>query len=123
MADMHVLIGNGRQWRVAMHFAVPAGNNTAGVSWSDALANSELGGATVLPDGDGTGGTVSAAEKTSIESGTILEYVVVLPIESGGSSPVNIRDSLREFYAVEKADMLACLASQLRYFGAIESEV
>ncbi len=118
MADMHVLAGTGGRWRVVMHFPVPGGNNTAGVPWSDAVKNSDAGGSTSLPDGDGTGGTISATEKTAVEAGTILEHTGDFRVESGGS----VQATLREFYAKEKTDITAQLQRRLRYFGATESE-
>ena len=66
MADMHVLTGNGSKWRVVMHFAVPGGNNAAGVSWADALVNSGLGGMTEMAEGTGPG-QIAAAEKSQIQ--------------------------------------------------------
>lgn len=122
MSDMHVLTGDGKTWRIVMHFAVPGGNNAAGVSWADALVNSGLGGTTVLPNGDGTGGTIVAAEKTAVENGTVFEHEADFRVESGGNSAGNIRASLREFYAAERAGVMAVLSTSLRYFGATESK-
>ena len=122
MADMHVLAGSGGRWQVVMHFAVPGGTNAAGVLWSDVLTNSGIGGSTILPDGDGTGGTIDATEKVAIVAGTVLEHVGRFLVESGGTSAAGIRGSLREFYGKEKAAVIAQLQRQLRYFGATESE-
>lgn len=122
MADMHVLAAGAGGWRVAMHIAVPSGTNSASVPWSDALVASGIGGTTELADGDGTGGTIGATEKAAIVAGTIFEHVGTFRVESGGTSPENIRDALREFYASEKADLVAQLQRRLRYFGATESE-
>lgn len=118
MADMHVLTGTDGRWQVVMHFPVPGGNNIAGVSWSEAVKNSGLGGSTGLPDGDGTDGTIGATEKTAVLAGTVLEHVGDFRVESGGS----VQATLREFYANEKVDMAAQLQRRLRYFGATESE-
>lgn len=122
MADMHVLTGNGGTYRVALHFAVPAGNNSAGIAWSDALVNSGIGGTTELPDGDGTGGTIGATEKAAVQAGTIFERIPELRIESSGTSGAKVQSALREFYTTEKENVQAELQRRLRYFGAIESE-
>ena len=66
MANIHVLESPAPgRFRVAYHVAIPASNNPAGVAWRTAIVNSRdaTRPVTVLPDGDGTNGTISAAEK------------------------------------------------------------
>lgn len=118
MSDMHVLTGNnGNAWTVVMHFDTPAGNNVVGVPWADAVVNSGLGGTTVLPDGDGTNGTISAAEKTAIEAGTVFEHSVSFLMESGGTSNPELLATLDALYAVANSNQQAAVGSVLRYFG------
>lgn len=83
MANVHVLTIDGNEVSVVMHFAVPSANNAAGVNWRTIAAR--VFGATTLPDGDGTAGTISAAEKTSVQSGALVEQAQVFKI--GTSSP------------------------------------
>ena len=124
MSDMHVLteVASGR-FTIVMHFAVPIGNNSVGVPWSVALINSGIGGTTSLPDGDGTAGTINTAtEKIDIKAGTVFEHRKALLAESGGSSNLELQASIREFYAIEKTNILAVLQTELKYFGHTESE-
>ena len=73
MANLHILTRDGDEFNVVAHVPVPNTNNSAGVNWRTALLRSGLGGTTRLPDGDGTGGTISAAEKASITTGAVYE--------------------------------------------------
>lgn len=83
MANSHVLeqIEPGK-YRIVHHLPIPAANNPAGVPYRTILAAevaarvAQAGGrASVLPDGDGTAGTISLAEKNQIISGAIHELV------------------------------------------------
>jgi hypothetical protein len=76
MADVHVMETSGGRTRLVLHVSIPAANNAAGVAYRTAVVNSKLGGTTSLPDGDGTAGTISAAEKASIASGALYEATV-----------------------------------------------
>lgn len=119
---MHVLDANDDgEFTVVMHFAVPLGNNQAGVPFSIILVNAGRN-TTVLPDGDGTKGTIGAAEKLEIENGTVREHVARDPIQSDGTTLTKTRAALREFYASEKTRSNAELARQLPWFGRNESE-
>ena len=74
MAAIHLLSLDGTEFSAAFHVAIPATNNVAGCPWRTvALRNG--GGTTVLPDGDGLLGTISATEKAQILSGAIVEVV------------------------------------------------
>lgn len=121
MPDMHVLAGGDGEWAIVMHFDVASADNAVGISYRTALVASGLGGATSLPDGDGTGGTIAAAEKTQIEVGQVVEYRVSFPVESGGSTAAQLRASLQEFYEKENAAAIARLQAALRYFGHTEA--
>ena len=122
MSDMHILIGDGKNYQVAMHFLVPPGDNSALVPWRTALVNSGLGGSTSLPDGDGAGGTIDAVEKAAVEDGSVLEHVGGFLVESNGPQPARVRVALRKFYAQTKRDTQAALQVKLKWFGATESE-
>lgn len=122
MADMHVLDAddNGK-FQVVMHFDVPVGNNQASVAFSTILVNAGRN-TTILIDGNGNGGTISVAEKTAIQNGTVREHVVSLPIESAGKTLIKTREALREFYASEKIRSNDALQRRLPWFGRNESE-
>ncbi len=117
MANIHVLDRQGNGWRVAVHIAVPAGNNAAGLAWATALLRSGNGGTTVLPDGDGTGGTVSAAEKTSVTNGTVLEVLDVAAPPSNATTAVAINAWLDAYHAAKVAEVQARLQTELQQYG------
>lgn len=114
--DIHILNGESGKLRMVCHLPIPAGNNSAGVSWQTALVNSGLGGTTVMPDGDGTAGTISAAEKAQIESGAIFEREVeILPdTAANNASRLAYVDAT---YAAVVASEMARLQAALKWYG------
>ena len=122
MSDMHVITGgDSGEWSIVMHFAVPDTNNAVMVNHRIALINSGLGGTTILPDGDGSDGTISAAEKTTIEAGELFEHIVSFPIESGGTTTPKLRTTIRNLYASEETSIINRLKRRLKYYGHTES--
>ena len=121
MSDMHVLAGDGKQWSVVMHFAVPDANNAVSVNYRLALVSSGLGGTTQLTEGTGPG-QIEAAEKTQVEGGEVYEHRDTFLVESGGTASAELRASLRQFYAREKDNVIAGLQRRLKYFGHVENE-
>jgi hypothetical protein len=118
MSDMHVLTGDGNQaWTVVMHIPVPDTNNTVGTNWRTALVNSGMGGSTGLPDGDGTNGTISAAEKTQVEAGELYEYSQTMEIDGPGSNAASRIAVLRASYTAKKSTVLAALQRRLKFYG------
>ena len=117
MANVHVLESPAPgRFRVAYHVAIPASNNPAGVAWRTAIVNSRPTGAnappvTVLPDGDGTNGTISAAEKALIVSGAVFEYVHDEKGQTGAT--------INAMHAQRSAEVLAALQARLAQFGRI----
>lgn len=121
MADYHVLTGSadGNSFTVVHHVPVPgSGNNRAGVQWRTALVNSGLGGKTVLPDGDGTGGTISAAEKAAITSGALYEVVEQFDTHPGETA-AQLRDRVDTRHTALVAQVQAQLQGRLTYFGFV----
>ena len=111
MANLHVLeqIGPGR-FRVVLHVAIPVGNNPAGFPWRTAVAaHVDAAKPSVLPDGDGTAGTISAAEKAQIISGAVLEVVR----EEKGQTTA----SAANIYALRSAAILAELQVRYNQYG------
>jgi hypothetical protein len=115
VANIHALRYDGTSISGVAHVAIPPGNNSAGVSWQVALIRSGLGGTTVLPDGDGTGGTISAAEKSQIASGALYEAPITLRPES--VAPAGIGAYVDSVFAQTTADVQAELQRRLKYFG------
>ncbi|MEK0324959.1 MAG: hypothetical protein QQN63_04580, partial [Nitrosopumilus sp.] len=94
MADMYILTGNNaNEWTIVMHFTVPDVDNAVGINFRTALVNSgiglntETGRRTVLPTGDDTGGTISAAEEALLDSGARFEVVVLARVPKDASNP------------------------------------
>ena len=110
MANIHILTIDGSEVSTIMHFAVPATNNTAGTPWQTIAAR--VFGHTTLPDGDGTQGTISAAEKTSITSGALVEQLNIIKI--GTSSPTGPQLDAA-FTAAQTAFQTAFQAAYQRY--------
>ena len=130
MADIHILgKGNDGNHRIVFHFSVAAGSNdvpaAAGgtVTWREAVAGS-LGGSpvSVLPDGDGTKGTISDAELAQIASGEVIERQHLYAVDSGGTADVQRAASIRAVYAKMKTQVTAEIVAQLGYFGGILTE-
>lgn len=119
MASYHVLTGtaDGNSFVLVLHVPIPgAGNNRAGVQWRTALVNSGIGGSTVLPDGDGSGGTISAAEKAQIASGAVFEVVEDFATHPGETA-AQLRDRADARHAAVTARVQAALQGRLTYFG------
>ena len=116
MAKAHVLDTSGGLTQVAFHIAVPVGNNGAGTAWSAVLINSGIGGTTVLPDGAGTGGTISAAEKTSIAAGTVFEVVDRIFIPTGLNA-AQANAFLDAVHAAKVTEVQAQVTARLSMFG------
>lgn len=127
MADITVLTGNNsNEWTLVLHFPVPDVNNSAGINFRTALVSSgigkqEGGRRTVLPPGNGIGGTISTAEEAQLDAGERFEHVKSFRAESGGTSNAQLRSSFRGCYASENVKVQANMASRLRYFGHTES--
>lgn len=124
MSDIHVLTDNGRgKVSVVLHILTPVGTNVPGVPWAVALVNSGLGGTTRMKDGDGTNGTISTAEKTAIEAGTLYETSISYALEDGsGTDTAAQRAALRALSVREKAAATKDIQRRLKYFGHTESE-
>ncbi len=116
MAKVHVLDTSGGLTRVVCHIDVPAGNNSAGTAWAAVIVNSGIGGTTVLPDGAGTGGTISAAEKTSIQGGTVFEVIdrISIPL---GMNAAQANAFLDAVHAAKVIEVQAQITARLNYFG------
>lgn len=112
MANSHILeqTAPGR-FRVVYHVAIPASNNGAGVPWRTCVAANVGLVVSVLPDGDGTHGTISAAEKAQIVSGAIVEIVR----EEKGQSLA----AFAGMFTQRSAEVLAALQARYAQYGRI----
>jgi hypothetical protein len=118
MANWHALTGtlDGNSFQIVFHVTIPSANNAAGINYRTALVNSGLGGRTVLPDGDGTGGTISAAEKTSIQSGALYEYAEDFATNPGESAAA-LQARIDARHAALTTLLQGQLSKRLTYFG------
>ena len=104
--DVHIL----ENMRLIVHVPIPATNNSAGVPWRTALTRSGMGGTTVLIDGDGTHGTISAAEKALVASGAVWE-VEARSKWRGGQGAAAIDALVAGVIAEKQAAVQAALAN------------
>ncbi len=123
MANWHALTGSmdGNSYQIAYHVPIPSANNRSGINYRTALVNSGLGGTTILRDGDGTGGTISSAEKTSILAGSLLEVVQQFAV-GGGSSKTLAQltaevDAIYTALANTSGSFIVGIQNQLLYWG------
>ena len=114
MAQIHVLDGDGQNYRVVAHATTPAGNNAVGNAWSAVLVAAGRN-TTIMPTGNGLG-QISAAEAASVAAGTTIEWVFTVPIPISGSN-ANKAAALNASVATLIADGLAQLAAKYNYFG------
>lgn len=122
MSQWHVRTGdgNGNSYQVVFHLPVPSVLNRVSVNYQTALINSGLGGKTILPDGDGTSGTISAAEKASIQAGSIYEHTETY-LTNPGNALATDKAALDARYSTlsnTSGPVLGPLQKQLTYYGA-----
>ena len=118
MANIHVLRIEGRVVSAVAHVAIPAANNDAGMSYRTAIVRSGMGGTTVLPDGDGTAGTISAAEKSSIQSGALVEVPLRIQLSALPSNGAQRNAFLDALFTAEQTRVQGEAQASLRYYGA-----
>jgi len=115
MSKLHILEATGEgQFRIAIHTAVPAGNNAAGKAWKDVLLASGRSGTTALAEGIGPG-QVDAAERATIVAGDIIEIIAAVPLESGGATAGSLNASMTDIVAAWKMKQQA----ELRRYGQV----
>lgn len=86
MSKIHILESdNSHSYKVAIHFATPAGTNPCGFSWKECGLNSGFIGATSLVVGTGPG-NITQAEHDSIIAGNTVEILMSV---SPGLTPSN----------------------------------
>lgn len=119
MANLHILERTGDDFRVVVHVSVPGGNNSAGLAWVTAVLRSGRGGTTILPSGDGTGGTIAAAELTSIQAGSLVEVVTTLRILSAGQSGAQINAYLDGEFTRITTETQGALQAALAQYGRV----
>jgi hypothetical protein len=116
--DYHVLTGldDGNAFRVVNHIPIPPANNRVGVNYRTAIINSGIGGRTILPDGDGSGGTISAAEKAAILAGSLYEVVEEFSTNPGETA-AQLQARIDARYNALIGIVQDRVGKQLSYFG------
>jgi hypothetical protein len=115
MAKIHVLSGGiSGVYTVAVHATTPAGNNTAGVAWSQAVQSSGRN-TSILTVGNGAG-QIAQNEMNQITSGTIIEGVMQWQ-DTPGATLAELQADLDTRASQLVAELLARYAAELRYFG------
>jgi hypothetical protein len=115
MSKIHVLEGAGHNlFTVVVHANTPAGNNSAGTSWADAIKNS--GRATsILTVGTGPG-QIQQNEMNSITNGAIIEGSFQWGDDPAWSNAQRTADlDIRAQQLVD--ELLARYSQELKYFG------
>ncbi len=118
MAQWTALTGDrfANAFKIAYLIPIANTNNRSGVNYRTALLNSGIGGKTVRPDGDGTAGTISAADKSAITSGAAYEYVEEFPTNPA-LNVSQLAAAVDARYTALTTSVPAELANILQYFG------
>jgi hypothetical protein len=108
--------GGGDVFNVVVHIATPAGNNSAGVLWTDAVKNSGRN-TSVLSVGNGAG-QITQAEMNTLTAGTIVEGVMQWQDDPSLSNAQRIAalDAAANQLGTE---LLARYSQELKYFGFV----
>jgi hypothetical protein len=112
MSKIHILESdNNYGYKVAIHFATPAGNNSVGESWKDCgLADGSIG-STVLTVGTAPG-NITQTEYDSIIAGNTIEIIRTI---TPGTSPTNA--AVEVLADIRISEYRASTASTLKYYG------
>lgn len=118
MSRLHVLDGTGGVYRIVVHQATPAGNNSAGVAWPTAIINAARN-ATSMVTGTGAG-QIASAEATQIAAGTVIEGVFTF--KDNPTWTAAQRNAALDAMATQTInETLARLADELKWFGAVRT--
>lgn len=119
MANIHVIAGIPGTVRLVMHIATPNGNNAIGLPYSTAFLRGIRKGSSVLPEGDGTGATITTAELAELAAGTkfevVKDFVLGVDFETLSSQLKSARVAAEydRVAPLEQAD----ISARLKYFG------
>ncbi len=111
MSNIHIMTVDGPEVGVVLHFAIPATNNASAVPWR--TITTRFFGTTSLPDGDGTAGTISAAEKASIAAGALVEVATTFKL--GNNNPTGA--ALDAAFAAAQTAWVADFSTRYNRYG------
>lgn len=116
MAQVHVLEHSEGRFRILIHTATPAGNNSAGFAWSVLLLQRGYSGRTAMTEGTGPG-QITPEEKAEIVAGTLLEFELRLEAD-----PALTGAELQTLLQAQAPGLIAAQLAQwqqeLRFWGA-----
>lgn len=108
---IYILEQNNRRYKVAIHFATSAGNNSAGKSWKACALSSGMIGSTILEVGVEPG-NISQAVYDSIIAGDTIEIVRTI---APGTNPTIA--SVNALCDILVSEYQAGMAGTLKYYG------
>src|SRR5262249_10852203 len=115
MSNIHVLGQSGKDtYTVVVHVAVPAGNNSAGVSWQTAVVNAGRN-VTQMVAGSGAG-QITPAEAAQVASGAVLEGSFQWGDDPTWTNQQRL-DDLTLRASQLQAELLAQTAAALKFYG------
>lgn len=115
MSKIHILKNNNGRYQAILHFAVPVGNNSAGVTWKDCIVNSGRN-KTDMTEGVGAG-QIPNAEKVNIIAGDMIEISMSLLVESGGTSGAVLIAAITEMADTHINTGKNRLQKEYKYYG------
>lgn len=117
MSKIHILEADNFSYKVAMHYAMPVGNNSVGISWKDAAMASGRAGTTSLIVGT-SASNITQVEYDNLITGDIIEIIETVDV---GTNPSD--ESVELLCDVLIAEWQAKMSQTLKYYGhTIEGE-
>lgn len=101
--------------RVVIHFNIPAGNNTVGVSWKAAALGAGWTGKTILATGNGPG-QITSADAALVASGDMVEIVTTFQAEDGSGTVISSA-KITALAAAAQTEWQNRASAALKYWG------
>lgn len=114
MSNIHVLEGQGNDYRAIIHIAVPVENNAVGVALRTALVNAGLN-TTMMTVGSGAG-QISSAEAAQIQAGEVYELMFTFSNNPAWTGPQR-QAAFNQEVSNRASIALADLRRNMAYFG------
>ena len=111
MSKIHILEADNFSYKVAIHFPMPVGNNSIGLSWKNAAISSGKIGTTVLTVGT-SAGNITQSEYDSIIAGDTIEIIrdIKVGVNPSNASVESLCDGLISEYQSK-------MVQALKYYG------
>ena len=109
---IHILDSNNNSYKVAIHFAIPIGNNEVGLTWKSVGLESGIIGSTILKVGTKPS-NITQEEYDSIIAGDIIE--IVKTIYTGTAT----NEAVEALSDIEILNFQTEMALKLKYYGHI----